>query len=126
MSDEAKGTLGWAYDATLWASAPYPAKPAWTNYAQLLHQTVELARKPGTTRLMRNQTTLGMNNNYWPCLSRLMIMDVPELARYIEPRYCSELDNQVGAAKLQVWFRKITSRKPTVRNWMHAKEVIGL
>lgn len=126
VASEAKGTVGWAEEAVEWAKRPYPAVEGRTNYGQLLERVCAIASEPGKVRVMRNQAELGMNNNYWPCLSRLMIMDEPELVRWIEPRFCEALDRQAGIAMLQLMFQDVTGRRPRARSWRHAKEAMGL
>lgn len=120
------GTLHWAEAAVRWAKQPYPAVPGRTNYAQLLEQVcASIANNPGKVRLMRNQAAMGMNNNYWPALSRLMIMDEPELVNWIKPSHSEQLDCQAGIAMMQIYFGSITNRRAKARSWKHAKEVVN-
>lgn len=126
MAATAKGTVGWAEDAVEWAKQPYPAAEGRTNFDQLLEQVRGIADVPGKVRIMRNQAALGMNNNFWPCLSRLMIMADPDLVRWIEPRFCEALDRQAGIAMLQLMYQDVTGERPRARSWRHAKEAMGL
>lgn len=118
------GALRWAQEAVWWAKLPYPAKPDATNYDWLLEAVCKEAYRSGKTHLrpMRCQIPVG-NNNYWPCLSRLMLLDQPDLLRWIKPRVIDDLDCQAGIAMMLIYFGDVTKRRAKVRSWKHIEAV---
>lgn len=70
---------------------------------------------------MRNQQTMGMNNNYWPALSRLAIMHSPHLAKYIHPTCRPPLDGREGVELMNELYRRVVGRPPKVRDWTAAR-----
>lgn len=118
-------TTTWALQAAHWAIKPYPADPSINNFDAWFTRVLREARKPGKVTLMRNQISMGMNNNYWPCMSRLAIMRDPWLAHYIHPRHVIELDCPEGIDLLNKLYETITHAEPKVRDWQQAKKVIA-
>lgn len=70
--------------------------------------------------IMRNQLHLGFNNNIWPALSRMLILDRPYLIAKLHPRTC-ELDCKEGRMLLLLATNGITGRNPLIEDWRDAK-----
>ena len=113
-------TITNALKAARWAVQPYPADPTKTRFEVLLERLNREANRPGKMTIMRNQASMGMNNNYWPCISRLVIMHTPGFAYYIHPRHVRELDSASGIAFLNRVYADVTHKTPTIANWKNA------
>lgn len=101
-----------AEEAVAWAMAP--DGPHRNNYALLLETVCRTASGSVAPNLP------GLYMAYWPCLSRMLVMDEPALAESIRPKYVEFLDCQAGVAWLQLQFAAVTGRRPAVRSWRHA------
>lgn len=110
--------------AVEWARQPYGEDPSVTNYERLLLDAMHVARSTDASEpimlIMR-----GMAASHWACLSRLLVMDRPELAARIHPHFTPALDGQAGTTWLQLRFADVTGRRPKVRSWRHAKGAIA-
>ncbi|MEG2533648.1 MAG: hypothetical protein RSB04_11615 [Gordonibacter sp.] len=93
-----------------------------TNFTKLRLEVARVSGEPGRMLIMRNQAAIGMNNNYWPCLSRLLIMGDPWLVEYINPHYIEALDSPPAAAMLCLYYNRITGSRPKVSSWKVAKQ----
>lgn len=114
-----------AEDAVEWAKAPSGCDPKRTNYDRLLDDALQaLAEGPGDAPIVLSLG--GLHMAHWACLSRLLVMDEPELSDRIHPRYSEALDSQAGTAWMQLQFAAVTGRRPAVRSWRHAREALGL
>ncbi len=112
-----------ALEATRWASQPYPAEPKKTNYQVWIEKIKKEAINPYKRTIMRNQVSLGMNNNYYPTLSRFAIMDEPELlGSLIKPRHVAGLDSEAGVEMLNELFVQATGHKPKIYDWHNARK----
>lgn len=89
------------------------------NWAELLARADAAYGTPKKT-IMRNQLNIGFSNNYWPALSRWLIMAKPYLATKIHPRM-SALDTPEEAASLVKLYTQITGKRPRVNYWKDAK-----
>ena len=114
------GAEFWAWRAYLWGSAPYPADPSRTNFDEACRRIVLEAQKPGKVLLMRNQATTGMNNNYWPAVSRWAVMRHPWLAAQVHPKWVDGLDGAEGLARMRQWYRMLTGEAPRANSWKEA------
>jgi DNA phosphorothioation-dependent restriction protein DptG len=113
-------TITHALKARTWAAKKNPAHPQYTNFEWLM-QRIEHERAYHMT-IMRNQVHTGFDNNYWPTLSRLAIMQRPDLVRYIHPRDVPDLDDKDGARLLVSLYMDVTGRYPAISNWQQAKK----
>lgn len=118
--------LAHAEEAVRWAASRNGLVPKRTNYAQLLEEACRICSRPeppDADRLRSAAASHGAKPSWWPCLSRLLLMDEPALAAVIGlPHYQRDLDSPSGSALLRIWFRRITGRPPAVRTWQHARE----
>lgn len=82
----------------------------------------ELDRRPWARLVKRDQVSVpeGVNHNYWPALSRMLIMADPTLALYIRPRRVAELDCPEGASVLAKAYERATGHAPSWRDWREA------
>ena len=119
QTDESK-SVTWARQAVNWAKSAYPANPDKTRFEAWMDKLYAAANNPYKMTIMRNQVTLGMNNNYWPCLSRLAIMNSPHLGKYIHPRKVEDLDNHEGLAMLRQLHVELVGSEPKLKNWRNA------
>ena len=103
-----------AEEAVAWAMAPCPDGSHRNNYALLLETVCRTASSSDAPNLP------GLCMAYWPCLSRMLVMDEPALAESVRPRYVEALDCQAGIAWMQLQFAAVTGRRPAVRSWRHA------
>lgn len=114
-----------AEEAVRWAASQSPFLLR-TNYAQLLEQVCRISSRSESAnaeRIRRAALACGAKPVWWPCLSRLLLMDEPELAEAIgTPHYQRDLDSPSGAALVRIWFRRITGRTPAARTWRHARK----
>lgn len=112
-----------ALEAVRWAKKPYPANPVRTNWDEWLERLKTEARKPYKQTIMRNQSSMGMNNNLWPALSRFTLMAEPEtFGSLIKPRHISALDSPTGIELLNELFHQITGSNPKVYDWRYARK----
>ena len=85
-----------AEEAVRWAASQSPFLLR-TNYAQLLEQVCRISSRPESAnaeRIRRAALACGAKPVWWPCLSRLLLMDEPELAEAIgTPHYQRDLDS---------------------------------
>lgn len=116
-------TVFWAWRAYIWGTNPYPADPRRTNFDEACRRIVLEAQTPGKITVMRNQASIGMNNNYWPAVSRWAIMRHPWLAAKVNP-HPGELDSGQGLAEMRSWYRKLTGEAPKANSWMEAKAML--
>lgn len=116
-------TVTWALKGAAWAKKPYPADPSITKFEAWLSRVNAEARVTGKCTIMRNQASMGMSNNYWPCLSRLAIMASPALADYIHPNHLQPLDDAEGVEMLNRLYRDVVGRPPKLRDWKNASRV---
>ncbi|WP_421572385.1 hypothetical protein M1L65_07060 [Slackia exigua] len=107
----------WAWRAFLWAKAPWPAEPGSTRFDEALRRIRSEAGRPGRVTVMRNQASMGMNNNYWPAVSRWAVMADPALAKKVHPRYVADLDDAPGTAQMRAWYRQLTGERPKAGSW---------
>ena len=112
-----------AEDAVAWAMTPCEGIVNRTYWSRLTEDACRAAAETPSDYpiLLRCR---GVKATTWPCLSRLLIMAEPTLARRIHPAYLKDLDGQDGVARMQRWFRLITGRKPAARSWKHALELV--
>ena len=111
-----------ALEATRWACAAYPANPTRTNWEEWMSRIRREALNPYKQAIMRNQVTLGMNNNFWPTLSRFALMEEPNLlGDLISPRHVVGLDSPAGIEMLNELFVQVTGHKPKVYDWHNAQ-----
>lgn len=110
----------WALRAFRWAREPWPADPSRTSFDEALRRIRAEAARPGRVTVMRNQATLGMNNNYWPAMSRWALMADPALAAKVRPRYVAALDDPPGKAQMRAWYRELTGEAPKAGGWEEA------
>ncbi len=122
MSDPTYMSETHALEAARWAAQPYPAEPERTNWQVWIERVKQEARNPYKRTIMRNQVSLGMNNNYYPTLSRFAIMDEPDLlGSLIKPRHVVGLDSAAGIEMLNGLFEQATGHKPKIYDWKNAK-----
>ncbi len=123
------GRLAEAEAAVRWAMRRNRTVPCRNNYAQLLECACRLSARsepPNANELRKTARAGGADPAWWPRLSRLLLIDEPELLAAVgRPHYCRELDSASGSALLRIWFRRITGRPPTVRAWQHARKDEG-
>ncbi len=113
-----------AEEAVRWAMKPYPAEPEKTNWQVWIRLMKREALKPYKRTIMRNQVTLGMNNNYYPTLSRFALMHDPALfGSVINPRKIRALDCPFGRLTLCVLYQKVTGENPRITDWRNAKRL---
>lgn len=122
MSEGEDRTVTWALKAAAWAEKPYPADPSITTFAAWMIRLTAEASVTKRCTIMRNQQTMGMNNNYWPALSRLAIMHSSHLAKYIHPTYRPPLDGREGVELMNELYRRVVGRPPKARSWMAARD----
>ena len=115
------GTLFWAWRAYLWGTDAWPADPSRTNFDEACRRIVLEAQRPGRITVMRNQAAIGMNNNYWPAVSRWAVMRHPWLAAKIHPKRTEEMDGPQGLAQMRRWYRMLTGEAPKAGSWMEAE-----
>ena len=122
-NDAAYTSETYALEAVRWAKKPYPANPDTTNWEEWLRKLKQEAKRPHKQTIMRNQVTLGMNNNYWPTLSRFALMAEPQaLGSLINPRHISGLDSPAGIELLNELFVQVTGTTPKVYDWRNARK----
>lgn len=109
-----------AESAIRWAKRQSRRIPQRTNYAQLLEDACRAAKDVGSGPIALQCP--GVEARHWPCLSRLLIMDVPALIERIHPQYVRELDCPPAVAMMQLMFQDVTGHGPSVRSWKHAAE----
>ncbi len=112
-----------AEDAIAWAMTPCEGITHRTNWAKLTEDACRAAAETPSDYPILLRCP-GVQATTWPCLSRLLIMDEPALARRIHPAYIKDLDNQDGVANMQRWYHMLTGRKPAARSWKHARELV--
>ena len=105
-----------AEQACAWAKLPSDGDPSTTNYERLYRDVLVGAG----SALPVPVDTPGLVAAFWPCLSRMLVMDNPGLAGWIRPRYSEALDCQAGTAWMQLMFADVTGRRPLARSWRHA------
>lgn len=110
--------------AVAWAKEPYRDDPSITNYERLLLDALHAARSTDSSEPIMLQMR-GMAASHWACLSRLLVMDRPELAERIHPHFTPVLDGQAGTTWLQLVFADVTGRRPKVRSWRHARGAVA-
>lgn len=113
-----------AEDAVEWAKLPYAPDPSLTNYERLLLDALHAAKSTEACEPIMLQMR-GMAASHWACLSRMLVMDRPELAARIHPHYTPALDGQAGTTWLQLQFAAVTGRRPAVRSWRHARGAVA-
>ena len=108
-----------AESAVAWAMRESERAPGATNYERLLADVLRAVREsdPGVPVVL---DLPGLSMAHWACLSRMLVMDRPDLAERVHPQYVEALDGQAGVAWLQLQFHRVTGRRPTVRSWRHA------
>ncbi len=110
-----------AEQACAWAKLPSDGDPSTTNYGRLYLDVLDAAKAAGAGSAVPVPVdTPGLVAAYWPCLSRMLVMDNPGLAGWIRPRYSEALDCQAGTAWMQIMFADVTGRRPLARSWRHA------
>ena len=122
----ASASLAPAEEAVRWAASQNGLMPLRTNYAQLLEEACRICSRPeppDADHLRSIAASHGAKPSWWPCLSRLLLMDEPALVAATGlPHYHRDLDSPSGSALLRMWFRRITGRPPTARTWRHGRE----
>lgn len=108
-----------AEKAVAWASDLRADGPGRTNYAQLLEDVLRACGRTDAGTPIVTQLP-GLAAAHWPCLSRMLVMDEPELIERIHPHLDPALDSQAGVTWLQLQFAAVTGRRPAVRSWRHA------
>lgn len=110
--------------AVEWAKRPFRDDPSMTNYERLLLDALHAVRTTDASEpvVLRVRS---MEASHWACLSRLLVMDRPELAERIHPHFTPVLDGQAGTTWLQLQFADVTGRRPMVRSWRHARGAIA-
>lgn len=111
-----------ALEAVRWAKAPYPPNPEKTNWDVFFEKVSKEARNPYKRTIMRNQVSMGMNNNLYPTLSRFAIMAEPKLASLIKPRHIPVLDSPAGIELLNDLFKQATGEQPKIYDWQNARK----
>ena len=118
-----KAELDNAQQAIRWAESRVDFHPK-TNYAQLLEHACRISSQPdpmNAERILSAAIAWGAKPAWWPCLSRLLLMDEPALVDAIgDPHYVRDLDCPSGIALVRVWFRRVTGRSPAALTWRHA------
>lgn len=109
-----------AEEAVAWAKLPSDADPSMTNYERLCREVLDAVRAGRPGGAVASPDMPGLAAAYWPCLSRMLVMDDPGLVGWIRPRYAEALDCQAGTAWLQIMFADVTGRRPLARSWRHA------
>ena len=111
-----------ALEAVKWAKQPYSGNPEITNWEAWIRMMRKEALKPYKRTIMRNQVTLGMNNNAYPTLSRFALMYDPEtFGTVIKPRRVVALDCERGLEMLNELYREATGGKPRIYDWHNAQ-----
>lgn len=108
-------------EAIAWATKPATATGDKTNWEVFTTQLKREASLPYRKTIMRSQVARGMSNNCWPILSRLAIMDNPNLVNFIHPRHVADLDDKQGYSDLQDAYMAITGHLPICPYWQAAK-----
>lgn len=112
-----------ALEAVRWARSPYPPNPERTNWEVWIEHLEKEARNPYKRTLMRNQVSMGMNNNLYPTLSRFAIMANPSLfGSLIKPRHVVALDSVAGIELLNELFPQATGTNPKIYDWHNARK----
>lgn len=109
--------------AVEWAKRPFRDDPSMTNYERLLLDALHAVRTTDASEPVVLHMR-GMEASHWACLSRLLVMDRPELAERIHPHFTPVLDGQAGTTWLQLQFADVTGRRPMVRSWRHARGAV--
>ena len=112
-----------AQAAAKWALQPYSGNPDINNFEALERNVRRNMTTGHKTTIMRNQVQTGFNNNYWPALSRWLIMKNPALIKVIHPRKTNDLDDEAGRINMCTLYQSITNEEPKIRSWQAAKEV---
>lgn len=124
-----KPRLADAQQAVRWAESRNDFFPK-TNYAHLLEYTCRISSRPQQANaecVLNAAIAWGAKPAWWPCLSRLLLMDEPALADIIgKPHYVHDLDSPSGTALIRVWFRRVTGRSPSARTWRHAHKQVSI
>lgn len=113
-------TIDNALQAANWAKQPNEREPQKTNFDVFIEK-LEHEYFKRVFLIKRNQVSIGMNNNYWPCLSRLALMYRPWLANKLKPRHTVELDSKEGIELLNKLYKDVTGKEPILRDWHSAK-----
>lgn len=90
------------------------------NWERLTSRVWRAYQDKSKRTIMRNQVQLGFDNNIWPVLSRLLIMDYPRMRRKIHPRK-AEVDNPNDIHRLAEAYREITGEEPAIDDWREAE-----
>lgn len=114
-------TLTNALQAAHWAIQPNVYNPEKTNFEVFLDK-IDHEYSKRVYLIKRNQISIGMSNNYWPCLSRLAIMACPWLAEKLKPRHIVQLDSEEGIEFLNKLYLDITGKQPIIYDWRNARK----
>lgn len=114
-------TRTYALQAAKWAKEKNKYHKDMTNWDCLCRKITTLKSVRYEQTIMRDQVNVGFSNNYWPCLSRIVIMHEPGLASYIHPRSVTELDSPEGALLLAMIYEDITGERCRFTSWKEAK-----
>lgn len=115
-------------DAIRWAKQRYRGKCI-MNFDALRYEAekhVEAGKELPNNLFNDRMRRAGMKPEFWPALSRLLVMDNPALIAHVQPHYSEAFDSQPGVAMLCIYYRQITGTPPRVRSWRIARQEQGV